>query len=177
MPQQGQNPTPYELWDMFQQSQIATILNNISVRSLSMTTPGGSKIGAALAPGPTYVGGSSLVVWRNARNPKQAVDLIRHLTSNEIQLQFSLFRGYMPSRSNILNDVHFTKTPNLRVFSQSIFLGRTYSNMPLVGLKEDLFATVIGNVWSKIISNPEIDIKATLLAEVEAMLLQLDSLK
>jgi multiple sugar transport system substrate-binding protein len=177
MPQQGQNPNQHELWNMFQERKVAAMMNNISIRSLDRVSGDGSDIGVALAPGPTYVGGSSLVIWRHSRYQDQAVELIRHLTTSVIQLQFALLTGWMPARSNVLHDVHFTKTPNLRIFSQSILLGRTYSDLHPGGLIEELLSAVIVNVWAKIIANPGIDIKSTLLAEIEPVVLHINSLK
>jgi multiple sugar transport system substrate-binding protein len=177
MPQQGQNPNQHELWNMFQERKVATMMNNLSIRSLDRVSGDGSDIGAVLAPGPTYVGGSSLVIWRHSRYQDQAVELIRHLTTSVIQLQFALLTGWMPARSNVLHDIHFTETPNLRIFSESILLGRTYSDLHPGGLIEELLSAAIVNVWAKIIANPRIDIKSTLLAEIEPVVLRINSLK
>ncbi len=177
MPQQGQNPDQHQLWDMFQERKIATIMTNISIRSLSRTSGIGSSTGAAFAPGPTYVGGSSLVVWRHSREPKEAVELIRHLTTSNIQLQFSLLSGCMPARSKVLNDTHFTETPKLRIFLESISRGRTYADLPSCGLIEDLLSTAIANIWVKIIADPRIDIKSALLAEIEPIVSRINSSK
>jgi|GEM_PF-3763194 len=175
MPQQGQNPNQHELWNMFQENKVATIMTNISIRSLSRISGTGSNTGATFAPGPAYVGGSSLVIWRHARQPEEAVKLIRHLTTSSAQLQFSLLSGYMPARSHVLNDTHFTNTPKLRIFLDSILLGRTYADLPACGLIEDLLSIAIANVWVKIIANPDIDIKSALLAEIEPIVLRINS--
>jgi ABC-type glycerol-3-phosphate transport system substrate-binding protein len=177
MPQQGQNPNQHELWNLFQENKVATIMTNVSIRSLSRTSGTGTNTGATLAPGPTYVGGSSLVIWRHSRQPEQAVELIHQLTTSNSQLQFSLLSGCMPARSKVLNDTHFTETPKLRVFLDSIVRGRTYADLPSCGLIEDLFSTAIANVWTKIIANPRIDIKSTLLSEIEPAILRIKASK
>lgn len=177
MPQQGQNPDQHELWELFKENKVATIMTNISIRSLSRTSGTGTNTGATFAPGPTYVGGSSLVIWRHSRQPEEAVELIRHLTTSSAQLQFALLTGSMPARSKVLTDIHFTQTPKLRVFSDSILLGRTYADLPSCGLIEELLCAAIANVWAKIIANPRIDIKSTLLSEIEPIVLRVNSLK
>jgi multiple sugar transport system substrate-binding protein len=177
MPKHGQNPNHLELWKMFRESKVAAIMHNISIHSLSRASENGANIGATLAPGPTYVGGSSLVVWRHSRQPEQAVGLIQHLTTSVIQLQFALLSGSMPARSYVLNDTHFTKTPNLRVFVDSIAQGRTYSGLRFGGLLEELLSAAICNVWEKIIADPGIDIKSTLLSEIEPVVSHINSLK
>jgi multiple sugar transport system substrate-binding protein len=165
MPQTGQNPDATEIGSWFYERKIAVLISNpptIRGTPPNMT----AKLGVALAPGPTYVGGSSLIVWNNSRQSNDAVALVRYLTSHEAQMHYARQRLFLPTRTSVLNDEFFKDDPLMSVFVQSVLQGRTYANLRLSGLIEDMLANVIGNVWNKIIANPRTDVKSSLISEI-----------
>lgn len=167
-PQAGRNPGAREIGDWFYNRKIAALIGSPPTILFENMLPAvKAKLGVSLAPGPSYVGGSSLIVWRNAPDPDGAVALARHLTSHEVQLDFSRRTGFLPARSSALNDKHFKEDPHLGVFVQSVFQGRTYENLRLSGLIEDMLANAISNVWRQIIADPQIEIKPVLIREIE----------
>jgi ABC-type glycerol-3-phosphate transport system substrate-binding protein len=168
MPQAGQNPDAIEVNKCFQQRKVVAIVGNPPAIAFRQTSPEiSAKLGVALAPGPTYVGGSSLIIWRNSRQPDEAVALVRHLTSHEVQLKYARRTGFLPARSSALNDGYFREDPQLSVFAQSVLQGRTYVNLRMSGLIEDMLSNVISHVWSKIIADPLTDVKSALMGELE----------
>jgi multiple sugar transport system substrate-binding protein len=166
MPQAGQNPDAREIGNWFLQRKVAAMIGSPSA-ILQIYPEISSKVGVALAPGPTYVGGSSLIIWKNSHYPDDAVALVRHLTSHEAQLEYARRAGFLPARTSALNDEYFSGDPFLNVFAQSVLRGRTYVNLRLSGLMEDMLANAISHVWSKIIADPLMDVKTALKAELE----------
>jgi multiple sugar transport system substrate-binding protein len=168
MPQAGQNPEATEVGKWFQERKVAVILSGASAAALHEVSPEIKvNLGVALAPGPIYVGGSSLVLWQNSPQPEKAVELIRHLTTHETQLDFAIRAGLFPARLSVLNEGYFKEDPYLSVFAKSVLEGRTYVNMRLSGLIEDMLSNAIGRVWSQIIADPRTEVRPILLRELE----------
>jgi len=168
MPQVSQSPGSSESGTWFRERKVAAMLSGVSALMLGgQSTERYANLGVALAPGPTYVGGSSLVIWRNSRQSEKAVELVRHLTSHETQLDFSIHAGLLPARASSLTDRYFSEDPPLSVFAQSVFKGRTYVNLRLSGLVEDMLSNALSNVWSKIIADPRTVVRPVLMQELE----------
>ena len=126
-----------------------------------------AQLGVALAPGPLFVGSSSLVIWKNTRNATDAVSLIRYLLSEEGQRDYCLSGGYLPSRLSVLNSSTYTDDPHLSIFAQSALIGRTFAHIKFSGLFEDLLSAAIERIWIKIIANPEINLEPIIREELE----------
>lgn len=168
MPGAGQNPDAREIGELLRQRKVAAIMSSPASIAFRATSPEiSAKLGVALAPGPTYVGGSSLIVWRNTRQPDEAVALVRHLTTHEVQLEYARQTGFLPARSSTLNDAYFLADPHLGVFVQSVAQGRTYADLRLSGLIENMLSDAISYVWREIVADPRTDVKSALLNELE----------
>jgi len=73
----------------------------------------------------------------------------------------------MPARMSVLNEAPFSTDPHLRVFARSALNGRTLANIKLGGLLEDLLANAISRIWAKVFANPDVNLDAAILEEME----------
>jgi multiple sugar transport system substrate-binding protein len=119
------------------------------------------RLGIALPPGPSYVGGSSLVIWKHSRHEDQAVDLVQHLLGQQAQYDYCLASGNLPVRRETLASPPYTDDPVYHGFVQAIEKGRTFPVFRLSGLVEERLATTLAQVWAELAQNPP-----TVLAEL-----------
>jgi len=113
---------------------------------------GREEIGIALPPGPTYQGGTNLVIWRQTRHPELAAELAQYLTSFEFQTQWK--SGLLPARRDVLALPVYTQDPFLNRMVEATLQGRAYSNAPLWGVVEDRLSRVLREIWQECLRNP-----------------------
>jgi multiple sugar transport system substrate-binding protein len=111
------------------------------------------KWGIALPVVP-FIGGSSLVIWRHSHHSKEAMDLIRYLTSPVAQARFMDIHGMLPTRVDVLAALAVDET-----FYRSIFAGfqngRSFPTLHLWGLIEERLNTAVGQAWSELFKEPQ----------------------
>lgn len=166
MPSNQSNPSLGQARQMFAERKAAVILDSVTGALSGMLPENRNRIGVISPPGPTYVGSTKLVIWRNSRQANAALNLIRYLTSHECQVNFPALVGFMPARISALMDSQLADNPNIKIASESILHGRTYANLPLSHLVEDILASALSRVWQQLIAEPYIDIKSLLAAEI-----------
>lgn len=116
------------------------------------------KVGIALPPGPPYVGGSNLAVWKHIRNAREGVELIRRMvTNNDLQRAYSQQLGFLPARLEVLEEAPFTADPHLQVMVQALRTGRTYPTMRRWGLVEERLSAIFIQIWKQIFDDPYAD--------------------
>jgi multiple sugar transport system substrate-binding protein len=126
----------------------------------------------------TFVGGSSLGIFKQGKNKKEAFEVIKYLTSKPVQIQYAKASGFLPARVDAFDDPFFANDPNRRVFKEAVFYGKTYPPVPAWGLIEPILTRRFGIMWDYVTSGKEYkpdEIKAQLkLAkrEVESILHQ-----
>ncbi|RPJ50717.1 MAG: extracellular solute-binding protein, partial [Methanobacteriota archaeon] len=72
----------------------------------------GGRIGVTLPPGPSFVGGSNLIIWKSARNPEAAFKLVRFLTQTQSQTQYARMVGLLPARLEAQQAEPYASDPN-----------------------------------------------------------------
>jgi multiple sugar transport system substrate-binding protein len=113
------------------------------------------QLGVALPPGPAYIGGSNLMVWRHTRQEARAVALVQKLASKEVQMAFSQQTGYLPTRLDALGEAPYSTDPDFQVMVQALMTGRAFPNLPRWGLVEDRLSTAFLQIWGQLYQNPE----------------------
>jgi len=88
-------------------------------------------------PGEKYLGGSNLAIWKYAHDESAALELIRYLSSPEVQLELVPTSLQLPARLAGLSAPLIQQDPLLRVAAQSALTGRSYPSVPLWGLVEE----------------------------------------
>jgi multiple sugar transport system substrate-binding protein len=81
-------------------------------------------------PGASAPGGSSLVVFRHARNPDVAWRLVRHLLSAETQILFSELTGDLPARVSAWSAPALSGDPKVATFGRQLARARPVPKVP-----------------------------------------------
>jgi multiple sugar transport system substrate-binding protein len=132
------------------------------------------KIGIALPPGPSFVGGANLIVWRHVRYESECVDLIRHLVSPQAQIELSPASGLLPVRMETLADPVYAADPHARVLVDALQKGCIPTPFPLWGMVEDKLSTSFAQVWSDVFTRPGDSLDAILARHLEGLARRLD---
>jgi multiple sugar transport system substrate-binding protein len=139
-------------------------------------SPAGGPIAAALPPGPPFVGGSYLVVWKYSRMAEAAVQLVRYLTRTPIQVSYARHVGLLPARLEALAVEPFSNDPFWQTAVAGLKSGRTFPTIPLWGLVEDRLTSELGNLWADCLADPELNLDAAIGARLGPLARRLDAL-
>ena len=113
------------------------------------------QVGVALPPGPAFVGGSVLVMWRHTRLPRKAFELIRHLSDKEFQMDFCKSTGLLPVLQDLWNEEFLNTNEYMPMFLKGIQEGRGLPPIPLWGMIEERLTNEFGAIWGDIYSTPK----------------------
>ena len=142
-----------------QRQAAATIANLQLAKSILENNPElAPKLGITLPPGPPYIGGSSLVIWKHSRSETQAVQLVQHLLSSQAQYDYCRASGNLPVRHETLAQPPYTDQPVYRGFVRAVENGRTFPVFRFSGLVEERLATALAQVWSELAQDPAADL-------------------
>jgi multiple sugar transport system substrate-binding protein len=133
-----------------------------------------AKIGIALPPGPSFVGGTNLVLWRHARYECECIELIRELVSPQAQIEFCPPSGLLPVRMETLADPIYTTDPHARVLVEALHKGRVPTPFPLWGMVEDKLTISFAQIWSDIYTRPRDSLEAILARHLESLSRRMD---
>ncbi|MBU0630744.1 MAG: sugar ABC transporter substrate-binding protein [Candidatus Margulisbacteria bacterium] len=97
----------------------------------------------------TFVGGSSLAVFKQGKNKADALKVIQYLTSLKPQVEYAKVTGFLPARIEAFKDPFISNDPNLKVFKEAVFYGRTYPAIPAWGLLEPILTRRLGIMWDQ----------------------------
>jgi multiple sugar transport system substrate-binding protein len=115
--------------------------------------------GIALPPGPSFVGGSNLVIWKHSRQASSALKLIKWLTAPHAQETFPLRIGLLPVRHEVLRASAFAHEPLYQQAAQGLQHGRSFPAIRLWGLIEDKLVSTFTQIWEELFSSaaPEVE--------------------
>jgi multiple sugar transport system substrate-binding protein len=128
-----------------------------------------ANLGVTLPPGPPFVGGSGLVVWRHSRQEWDAVDLVRQLVSKENQLKYCQSIGYLPARLDVLNEPPYSTDPHYQVIVKALDVGRPFPTFRLWGLVEERLSAALNKVWDIILDDPSQDLDAVIAGQLKPL--------
>jgi multiple sugar transport system substrate-binding protein len=164
--------------ELFRQRQVAAILCGPwllpYLRAQADFAGQVAKIGVALPPGPSFVGGANLIIWRHARYESECIELIRHLVSPQAQIEFCPAGGLLPVRMEALADPLYTDDPHNKVLVEALQKGRIPTPFALWGMVEDKLSTSFAQVWSDIYARPSDSLEAILARHLEGLARRLD---
>jgi multiple sugar transport system substrate-binding protein len=81
-------------------------------------------------PGASAPGGSSLVVFRDARDPAAAWALVRYLSDPQVQARFNAISGDLPARPSAWGRAGLDDDPRMRPFGQQLARARAVPKVP-----------------------------------------------
>lgn len=164
--------------DLFRQRQVAAILCGPwlleNLRRQAQSASQIAKVGVALPPGPSFVGGSNLIVWQHARNEAECIDLIRHLVSPQVQTEFCPASGLLPVRMEVLADPTYAADPHNKVLVEALRKGRVPIAFPLWGMVEDRLSTSFAQVWSELFTRRHDRLEVILSHHLEGLARRMD---
>ena len=114
-------------------------------------------LGVALPPGPSFVGGSDLVVWANKTDAASAWDLLLFLTEPESVLAMYKLTGLAPAKLSLLNSREVLKRAFGPTLNRAMETGRSLPNHRFSGMVEDNLHYAFGLVWADLLKSPQAD--------------------
>jgi ABC-type glycerol-3-phosphate transport system substrate-binding protein len=135
-----------------------------------------SAIGAMPPPGPAFIGGSNLVIWKHSAQADAAVKLVRFLTQTEHQQVYSQRAGLLPVRIAALEADLYRDDPYWRVAVECLSKGRSFPIIRLWGLVEDRLSSAFAGVWSDVLSEPGTDPLVPLRKHLGPLAARLDAI-
>ncbi len=132
------------------------------------------QLGVGLPPGPTFVGGSHLVVWKHSTQYEHALKLIQFLMQPAAQVTHSQNVGLLPSRLDALAAPPFSTNPLWQLAARALKTGRSFPVTRAWGLMEDRLTTALHALWSEVLANPDLDLDAAIAKHLEPLARRLD---
>ena len=112
-------------------------------------------VGIASPPGPAFVGGSHLIIWKHTANSRAALRLVEHFVSVAAQRQHG-FRGLLPARLAALDTVDIPGREFSRYLEHVLLEGRAFTTPSLWALVEERLGQVLAQIWAEVLALPEI---------------------
>ncbi len=130
-----------------------------------------ANLGIALPPGPPFVGGSSLVIWKGDTNDKaSALKWVKCLSTDEkVQAKLSRDTGLLPVLKTVLDSARYTYDSHYAVFGKAIRTGRALPQVSFWGALEAELVKAFGNVWSLLKEDPRYTPKKAVLEHLLPM--------
>ncbi|MCX5725849.1 MAG: extracellular solute-binding protein, partial [Candidatus Saganbacteria bacterium] len=101
----------------------------------------------------TFVGGSNLAIFKAAKHPEEAWEIIKFLASNEAQVHYAKYTGFLPSKKGAFEHPFFSADPHRKVFKEAVKYGKTYPCIPSWGPLEPILTRRFGIMWDYITSS------------------------
>jgi ABC-type glycerol-3-phosphate transport system substrate-binding protein len=123
----------------------------------------------ASLPGEHFMGGSNLVVWNHTRNDREALELVRFLTSAAIQQRCTLPLATASPRLSALATIENSQDRNISAYVEAVRTGRAYDNVPMWGLIEYRLLPVLLQLGTAAISDEDIDLDTLIRKQIETL--------
>ncbi len=167
--------------ELFAQRQVAVTFGDPSwlratLEALRDTPHIIDQLSVALPPGPPYVGGSNLVIWKHTRQRDAAMRLIRSLISPDVQVSFCQHVGLLPTRLEALLHPPYSTDPRYQVLAQAARSGRSYPTLLRWGLIEENLSRTLTQIWSDLATNPHSDLDMLFAQRIDPLVKRLNNL-
>ncbi len=135
-------------------------------------------ISLALPPGPSFVGGSSFIVWRHIPKPflPVVVELIHYLLSPQVLADYCQAISYMPVRLDVLSQPPFSTDPFCRVFAEALKGGRSHPSVLRWGMIEDRLTATFNDISMDVYAHPDQNLDAALARHLEPVVRRLGTI-
>ncbi len=143
----------------FAQGRAAVIMAGPWMLNLISNSPNlAADTGIAVAFTQPYMGGSTLVIWKNVIRDRESAELVTSLASRENQAAFAHAAGQLPARMDTMPEFPLPDPSYQKVIDSGFKNGRTLPNLPLWGMIEERMVNSIARVWADLLENPEADV-------------------
>jgi multiple sugar transport system substrate-binding protein len=167
--------------ERFRQRQVAAILGGPwLLRDMQLTGDEVSAetkpIGIAAPPGPPFVGGTDLVMWKHGIREDElaGIELLHYLFTSDNVLPFCQLTGLLPSRLDLLAHPFYADNPYFRQMIDVLAQGRTHPRVLSWGLIEERLTRTLVRVEQELRANPAQDVAALLARLIEPMVERLE---
>ena len=127
------------------------------------------RVGVCAPPGPSFVGGTHLVIWRHSRMERDAMRLIEHLIGLDSQQELAQ-SDLLPVR---LRAVEVLKAGEhgrfVRCAEQCLLSGRAFPTVHLWDVIETRLVTALGAVWNEVLAVDKPDVMAILHRQLDPL--------
>lgn len=135
-------------------------------------------LGTAVVPGVPWVGGSNIVIWREAQvrleRERAAVLLANFLASQSTQIKYAAVSDSIPARSNALPHLKFEPVSLSQTFEQALRTGRSCKpTLIWVRLLNDLSRT-FDMITADILADPPLDVAHALSERLDPLARRFD---
>lgn len=181
MPQRNEPLDGTATFELFQNQSVAAIVSGPWflkwLRQRGMPPYTLSRIGVALLPGPSFVGGTGLVVWRHVAydHDQLAVELTRYLVTSPTLLDFYHQAGLLPARHVLLSQPPFSTDPHYQKIIEALKAGRSHSRITMWGLVEERLITALAYIWDEVRADPRQDMTALVEHQMTPVVQRLDA--
>lgn len=154
-----------QFMDLFLQRRAAVTMFNLgAARTWYEAAPDELRpyLRVAQPPGPSFVGGSSLVIWHHTLADELAFHLVKFLLSEEVQRSYPLAYGQFTVRKDVLKK-WYMKDHIFSGFAKCLENGKICPSVKLGGLLEEQLVKAFERVWRVLFADPDADIETTIL--------------
>lgn len=116
------------------------------------------EVGSAPVPGGSYVGGTDLLIWKQTRGDKAAMELIRFLSRPDHTATIGRHSNYLPPRIAELKALAEQPGAHNKAIVQATLNGHTSPCVPMIGLMEDRLGFALLSIQEEVIEHPDVDI-------------------
>lgn len=131
-------------------------------------------LGASLPPGPPFIGGSYLVLWKHSRAPDASQELIRFLTHTPAQVAYSHHVGLLPVTHDALASPPFSTNPFWQTAIRGLQRGRAFPVTRSWGLMEDRLVTALAAIWREVLADASLDLDTAITRQLDPLAKRLD---
>jgi multiple sugar transport system substrate-binding protein len=181
MPQRSDPMDSIAAFELFQNQSVAAIVSGPWflkwLRRQGVPPYTLSRIGVSLLPGPSFVGGTNLAIWKHVAvdHEKAAIDLVHYLVTNPALLEFYHQAGLLPARRDLLAQPPFSTEPHYQKIIEALEAGRPHARIPMWGLVEDRLTTTLAHIWNEVRADPTQNIAALVEENMAPLAQRLDA--
>ncbi len=177
MPAQAQPVS--QATELFARRQVAACMTSLRFLWAAMPPNGPAdvqaRMGVALPPGPSLVGGSNLVIWQHSHHERAALELVRFLVSPSTQKEYCQHVGILPVRLDVLDQPPYSTGPYLQGYVRAMQHGRPFPTVRLAGMLEDRLAVALGQISADVIARPDSDLGTLISSRLEPLARRLET--
>jgi len=175
--------TQPDVFDLFREGRAAAVLADIHVANTFINAQNNpvvcNNLGVASIADIPWTGGGSFVIWEHVRrDPQQeqaAVELVKFLTSKDINLRYQHEAGSMPARIDALKEIYPDGNPAHDAVMLTATKGRHYYNTPTWRRVEHDLSKEIGAVVNETLDTRFANTEAILRTHLEPLARRLNS--
>jgi multiple sugar transport system substrate-binding protein len=135
-----------------------------------------SRLGVAVPPGPSFVGGTNLGIWAHAgqASVQTSLHLMEYLLNSPAYTRLCLDSDFIPPSLPALADERLAGDPHYGVLVSALRSGRTHASAHLWVLLAERLGAAMNNLWFKLRQNPELDTQAEVRKLTESVAARLE---